>query len=120
MIPNGGAVALEAFLRSATMTEALASAPQEIREKVAFLLLVAGRDVARIRDEGPRLLGGSMHIQDPVFHAYVFVATTTACLAGNPDASCRRIIALLDQVQRGSPVIDVLRAHQAALGIAHP
>jgi hypothetical protein len=45
----------------------------------------------------------------------VFVATTTACLAGDPDAACRRIIALLDQVPPGSPVIDVLRAHQSAL-----
>jgi hypothetical protein len=45
----------------------------------------------------------------------VFVATTTVCLAGDPDTSCRRVIALLDQVPPGSPVIDVLRAHQSGL-----
>jgi hypothetical protein len=50
-----------------------------------------------------------------LFHACVFVATTTVCLAGDPDTSCRRVIALLDQVPPGSPVIDVLRAHQSGL-----
>ena len=56
-----------------------------------------------------------MQTLDPGFYAYVFVATTTACLAGNPDASCRRVIALLGQVPRGGPEIDVLRAHRLAL-----
>ena len=115
MIPNGGAPALDAFLRNARMTAALDSAPPEIREKVAFLQLVGRRDLDRMREQGHHLLAGSLQLQDPVFHAYVFVATTTACLAGDPDAACRRIIALLDQVPPGSPVIDVLRAHQSAL-----
>ena len=56
-----------------------------------------------------------MQALDPVFHAYVFVTTTAACLASDPDASCRRIIALLDRVPRGGPEIDVLRAHQSAM-----
>ena len=56
-----------------------------------------------------------MHTLDPAFHAYVFVVTTTACLVTNPDAACRNVIGELDRVPRGSPVIDVLRAHQSAL-----
>jgi hypothetical protein len=115
MIPNGGGATLERFLRSARVTEALALAPPEVRAQVEFLSLAGKRDLEGIRRLGPSLLDGPMQSQDPVFRAYVFVTTTSACLAGNPDASCRRIIAMLDLVPRGSPVIDVLRAHQSAL-----
>ena len=115
MISNGGAPALDHFLRSERMSEALRGAPLDIREKVEFLLMAGRRDLDRIRREGLRLLGGSMQTLDPAFHAHVFVATSTACLVTNPDASCRNIIAQLDRVPRGSPVIDVLRAHQSAL-----
>jgi hypothetical protein len=115
MIPGGGAPAFDAFLRTPRTVEALATAPPEIRERVAFLQAMAQREYGRVREGGHRLLGGPLQLQDPLFHAYVFVATTTACLAGEPDANCRRIIGLLDQVPPGSPVIDVLRAHQSAL-----
>jgi hypothetical protein len=57
-----------------------------------------------------------LQTDDPAFHAYVFVATSGACFATTPpDASCRAVIAQLDQVRRESPVIDLLRAQQAAL-----
>jgi spermidine synthase len=116
MISNGGAPSLERYLQSARVRDALRGAPAEVRDKVEFLLLVGRRDLDAVRREGPRLLAGSsMQSRDPMFHAYVFVATTTACLAGTPDASCRQVIAQLDRVPRGSPVIDVLRAHQSAL-----
>ena len=115
MVPNGGGPALEAFLRSAQVAAALRDAPPDIREKVEFLLLVAKRDLDRIRAEGARLLAGPLQTADPAFHAYVFVATSAACFATSPDASCRAVIAQLDQVRRESPVIDLLRAQQAAL-----
>jgi len=115
MIPSGGAPALEQFLRSARVSGALAGAPPGVREKAEFLLLVGKRDLDRIRSEGMRLLAGPLQLVDPAFHAYVFVATTTACFASEPDASCRGVIAQLDRVRRGSAVIDLLRAHQAAL-----
>jgi hypothetical protein len=115
MVPNGGGPALEAFLRSAQVAAALRDAPPDIREKVEFLLLVAKRDLDRIRAEGARLLAGPLQTADPAFHAYVFVATSAACFATSPDASCLAVIARLDQVRRESPVIDLLRAQQAAL-----
>ena len=115
MIPNGGAPILERHLRSEPVAQALRGAPQDIREKIEFLLRVASRDLDGMRREGARLLAGSMQQADPMFHAYVLVATTTACLAGNPDPSCRNIIAELDRAPPGSPVIELLRAHKAAL-----
>ena len=115
MIPAGGAPALEQFLRSSRVADALSGAPPEIRAKVAFLDLVARRDLDGIRRDGPGLVAGPMQTLDPGFYAYVVVATATACLAGNPDASCRRVIALLGALPRGGPEIDVLRAHQSAL-----
>lgn len=114
LIPNGGASALEAFLRSDRAARALRGAPQHIRDKVEFLLLVGRRDLERIRPEGGRLLAGPLQAQDPAFHAYVFVATVTACLEADPDPECRTIVSRLDQVRRVSPLIDLLRAHQAA------
>jgi hypothetical protein len=115
MVPNGGTPALERYLHTEPVARALGSAPQDIRDKVDFLLRVGSRDLDGIRREGARLLAGSMQQLDPSFHAYVFVATTTACLADIPDASCRNVIAQLDRVRRESAVIDVLRAHKAAL-----
>ena len=119
MIPNGGAPALERFVRSERVAKALRSAPAGIRENVEFMLLVGARDVDAIRREGSRLLSGSMQPADPVFNDYVFIATTTACLAdrldGKLDASCRDLVVQLDRVWRGSPAIDVLRAHREAL-----
>jgi hypothetical protein len=115
MVPNGGTPALERYLHREPLARALGSAPQDIRDKVDFLLRVGSRDLDGIRREGARLLAGSMQLLDPSFHAYVFVAMTTACLADIPDASCRNVIAQLDRVRRESAVIDVLRAHKAAL-----
>jgi hypothetical protein len=114
MIPNGGAPALERFIRSKRVSEALIGAPPAIHEKVEFLLLVGSRDLDGIRREA-RLLAGPIQVTDAIFHAYVFIATNTACLAGNPDVSCRSIIAQLDRVPAGRAVIDLLRAHKAAL-----
>ena len=71
------------------------------RARVARLCVPDGRGVVRLRNRVAANAGARPGLVDP-------------------DASCRRIIGLLDQVQRGSPVIDVLRAHQAALSVAHP
>ena len=120
MIPNGGAPALEGFLRSSRVSAALPLAPDEIRDQVEFLVLAGRRDLDRIREVGPTLLEGPKAIQDPVFRAYVYVITTSACLAKPPDETCRKIIAMLDLVPRGSPIIAVLRAHQAAQATAPP
>jgi len=114
LIANGGAQALEKFIGSGTIAGSLRSAPPDIRDKVDFLLRVGQRDLDRIRSDGARLLETRMAQADPGFTAYVLVATATACLATAPDASCRRVFAQLDQVQRESPVIDLLRAHRAA------
>ena len=114
MLPNGGAAVLERFVRSGGVAESLRNAPPEIRDKVEFLFLVGKRDLDRIRTEGARLLETSTGEIDRGFNVYVLVATTAACLATTPDASCRRAFEHLDRVRRESPVIDLLRAHRAA------
>lgn len=113
LIPNGGAASIEKFLRSDRVAHALRGAPQAIRDKVEFLLLVGRRDLDRIRQEGRRLLAGAIQTQDPAFHAYVLVATVTACLKAESNPECRAIVSQLSQVRRESPLIDLLRAHQA-------
>jgi hypothetical protein len=115
MIPSGDALALDAFLQTPRLMDALGTAPPDIRERVAFLRAMARRDLERVREDGHRLLAGPLQREDPLFHAYVLVATTTACLAGNPDTACRGVIALLDQEPSRNSVIDVLRAHRSAL-----
>ena len=114
MYPSGGTAALEQFLGSATVSAALRGAPAQIREKVAFLLLVGKRDLGRIRSTGPRLLTGAMQARDPRFHAYVFAATATACLGTQPDASCRALLASLERNHAEGPLFDLLRAHWSA------
>ncbi len=51
---------------------------------------------------------------DPIFHAYVFIATTTACLASNLDAACRYIFMQLEQLPRRNAALEMLRAHAVA------
>jgi len=115
MVPNGAAPALASFIRSGPVADQLSRATPEIREKVEFLLLVAARDLGRIRQQGPVLLAGTLQGKDPAFHTYTLVATITACLTAPAESGCRRTIALLDTVQRRHPMFDLLRAHQRAL-----
>ncbi len=116
LIPNGGAPALDRYLRSDPVAGALRGAPQDVREKIEFLLAGRASATSTASDRQERACSQARCSKsDPIFHAYVFVATTTACLASTPDAACRDIIAQLDRVPPGSPVIDVLRAHKAAL-----
>ncbi|HET7031947.1 MAG TPA: hypothetical protein VFJ48_02400, partial [Casimicrobiaceae bacterium] len=115
MIPNGGFRSFERFVRSERVSVALRGAPQDVRDKIEFLLLVGARDLEGIRREGAQLLAGELHKTDPVFHAHVFVATMSACLAETPNASCRDLLRQLDRVRRGTPIVDLLRAHKAAL-----
>jgi spermidine synthase len=113
MIPNGGAAALENFIRSGRIAGALHHAPPAVGQKVEYLMLVGRRDLERMRTEGLRLLDGPLRELDPAFHAYVFVATAAACLVTTLDAPCRAILLQFDQVYRPSPVFDLLRAHRA-------
>ena len=116
MLPNGAAPALEGFIRSKPVADALRRAPETIRARVEFLSLAGKRDFGRIRQNGPALLAGPLVTEDPAFHAYVLVSTITACLASPPpDAVCRQVISLLDRVRRQTPLIELLRAHRAAL-----
>ena len=114
LIPNGGAPAIEQFVRTARVTAALRDAPPDIREKVEFLLLVGKRDVAGIRAQGERLLAGSLQQVDPAFHAYAFFATAATCLMTAPDAACGTLLSSLDRVRRPSALLDLLRAHRSA------
>ena len=85
------------------------------RDKTEFLVRVAARDLAGMRRIGARLLEGSVAQLDPAFAAYTLSATSTACLASAPDPSCREVLARLDSLPPRNPVLDVLRAHKAAL-----
>ena len=116
MIPNGRAATLEKFVRSSGTAAALRGAPDAIRDKVEFLLLVGRRDVDRIRVEGARLLEATAGDADSGFNTYVLVATATACFARDPDPDpgCRPVLERLDKLDRQAPVLDVLRAHRAA------
>ena len=112
MIANGRAAALEKFVTSPSTQTALARAPADIREKVAFLQAVGARRLERIERDGARLLAGPLREVDPAFHAYTLVSTISACLAEALDPACAGTIALLDLVQDKSPVFDLLRAHR--------
>lgn len=114
LVPNGGGPALERYVRSERVGGGLRGAPQDVRDKVAFLLLVSSRDLDGMRREGPRLLAGSLVQLDPGFAAYVLFSTTTACPASGPDPSCQRILEQFDRLPIRSPVFEVLRAHRAA------
>jgi spermidine synthase len=117
MFPNGEASAIEKFLRSPNVVAALRTAPPAIGEKIEFMLLVGARDLARIRSEGARWVETANGDFEPGFSLYVLVATSTACLATPTlDAVCRNVLAKLEQVQRKSPVIGLLRAHRDARG----
>jgi hypothetical protein len=115
LVPYGGAPTLERYVRSEPVARALRGAPPEVRDKVAFLLLVAARDLDGMRREGAHLLAGSLPQLDPGFSAYTLFATAAACLASTPDPSCRTVLAQLDRLPSPSPVIELLRAHKAAL-----
>ena len=110
MIPSGGGSALERYVRSEPVARALRGAPQEVIDKVAFLLLVSSRDLDGMRREGPRLLTSSLPQLDPAFSAYVLFATSAACLASAPDPSCRTVLEQFDRRPTRSAVMDVLRA----------
>jgi hypothetical protein len=115
MIPNGGGPALERYVRSDAVASALRGAPQEIRDKVEFLLRVSSRDLDGMRREGARLLEGPMVQSDPAFGAYTLFATATACLASaSSDPSCRNVLARLDRLPPRNPILDVLRAYRSA------
>ena len=115
MIPNGGAPALEKFIRSGRIGTALRSAPPAIQQKVEYLLLVGRRDLERMRTYGLRLLNGPLQSLDPAFHTYAFTGTAAACLVTGPDAACRSILSRLDEVGREGAVFDLLRAHRSLL-----
>jgi len=116
LLANGGTEALARFVGADRADGPLRGAPPEIRQKVDFLFLVGRRDLDGIRAQGPPLLQGLMKQTDPAFAAYVLLGTATACLAAPPEPACREVFAVLRKLARETPLIELLRAHDRALG----